>query len=390
MTRRLLLLALLSFLPPVASAQRIRLSASLSDLEQRARKDSNDAAAHYNVSLAYWNAKRFDDAERSLRLAVLLDPRFAQAYLALSRLPFARRGSLWDDVNDRKVPRDQEATVLESDRYYQRAYLIDPLVDMKIEGAVAPGKSVAWTLFAPELYNLLFKGFDDLREGKYQEAYDRIDLLAGMFRERGERDSVPTGILWYRAIAAAHIEKYNEAQTDLQRLLERSQRRERNDSLVYLPLQTNEYRYVLAYVIQRNGNPNEAIRLYREALENDVGLYMAHVQLANIYEGARMWEQAILSRRNAINANPDDASLLLDLGLTLAKAGKMVDAEEPLRQAQSANPRDARTSYYLGIVEQQLGKKDDARAAFTRFLAIAPSRYDRQIADAQQRLATLQ
>lgn len=386
MVRSLLLVAALAVATPVlVPGQRIRLPASLSELEQRAVKDSNDAAAQYNVALAYWNAKRYDDAERSLRLAVLLDPRFAQAYLALSRLPFARRSGLWDDVAEGKVPSEAEPLVTESDRNYQHAYLIDPLVDMKIEGAVVPGRSVVWTLFAPELYNLFFKGFDDLRDGKYQEAYDRIETLAGLFG----RDSLPAWLLWYRAIAAAHVEKYDEAKTDLVELLTRSQKRERGDSLIHVPLRTNEYRYMLAYVNQRAGSPNEAIRLYREALENDVGLYMAHVQLGNIYEGARMWEQAILSRRNAVNANPDDASLLLDLGLTLAKSGKMTDAELSLHQAMEVNPRDARIPYYLGIVEQQLAKPADARAAFTRFLAIAPSRYDRQIADAKQRLAAL-
>ena len=49
-------------LPP-AAAQNIKLPASLGDLEKAARKDSNDAAAHYNVALAYWNAKRWDDAD---------------------------------------------------------------------------------------------------------------------------------------------------------------------------------------------------------------------------------------------------------------------------------------------------------------------------------------
>jgi len=59
---------------------------------------------------------------------------------------------------------------------------------------------------------------------------------------------------------------------------------------------------------------NEAIDLYREVLTNDHCLYMAHVRLAEIYETAQMLPQAINSRRNAVNANPDDESLLLDLG----------------------------------------------------------------------------
>ena len=389
--RRSLALAVVVAVAAVpAAGQRIKLSASLSDLEARARTDSNDAAAHYNVALAYWNAKRWDDAGRSLRVAVAIDPRFAQAYLALSRLPYARRGALWGEVEQAKVPRELADTVNESDRFYRRAYLIDPLVDMKIEGAVTPPRSVYWDLFAPEMYDLLFKGFDDLREGKYAEALVRIERLVGLFHRDRTDESAPASLLWYRALAAAHVEKYQEAQRDLQELLARADSNERSDSLVRIPLQANEYRYVLAYVRHRAGDPNGAIYLYRQALETDVGLYMAHVRLAEIYEGAQRWDQAITHRQSAVSSNPDDPSLLIDLGRTLGSAGRLAEAFDPLQQAVAANPRDSRGWYYLGVVAQQLNKKEEARDAFSRFIALAPSRYARQLADAKQRLNALQ
>ena len=99
--------------------------------------------------------------------------------------------------------------------------------------------------------------------------------------------------------------------------------------------------------------------------------------------------QAVAERRAAVNANPDDASLLMDLGRTLAKARNLGEAEQALHQAMDANPRDARVPYYLGRVEEQLNKPADARTAYTRFLSLAPSRYATQIADAKQRLETL-
>jgi tetratricopeptide (TPR) repeat protein len=139
----------------------------------------------------------------------------------------------------------------------------------------------------------------------------------------------------------------------------------------------------------RAGHLTEAVALYRESLENDIGLYSAHVRLAGIAEANGQWEAAITERRNAVNSNPDDPNLVFDLGLTLAKAGQFPEAEETLKQAMDANPRDARVPYFLGVVEQQLGKTEDTRAALTRFLAIAPSRYERQVKDAQQRLAAL-
>ena len=59
--------AFLAFAPGRAPAQHIKLSASLDNLEKTARADSNDPAAHYNLALAYWNAKRWDDADPDMK-----------------------------------------------------------------------------------------------------------------------------------------------------------------------------------------------------------------------------------------------------------------------------------------------------------------------------------
>jgi tetratricopeptide (TPR) repeat protein len=190
-------------------------------------------------------------------------------------------------------------------------------------------------------------------------------------------------------MAAAQLAQYDSAIANLQRLVEFSQNQEHADTLLRHPLRTNEYRYVLAYVTQKAGHLNDAARLYEEALGQDIGLYMAHVRLAEIYQSAGRLDAAIVERRRALETNPEDANLLLDLGTTLARAAQWADAETTLRQAAAANPRDARIEYRLGVVEQQLGKNTEARDAFTQFLALAPSRYQGPIADAKQRLGTL-
>ncbi len=376
------------------SAQRIKLSASLSDLEARAQKDSDDAAAHYNVALAYWSAERYDDAERALKQAVSIDPRFAPGYLALAYLPFARRRALWREIDERRVPDEWRKPLEEADRLYRRAYLIDPLVDTRIIGATFPDKSVLWSLDPDlaEVYDYVFRGIDDLATGKYDDAYNRFQRIVNDVKGDRHPDRIPTWVLWYNGLTAAHLNRREDAVWNFQTLLDRylAKERTRRDSLVRVPLETNQYRYVLAWSKNLAGQVNEATQLFHEALVEDAGLYMANVQLAGIYESNRMWAEAVAERQRAVNANPDDPSLVLDLGVTLAKAGQWAESEKTLRQALDGNPRDPRVPYYLGIVEQQLAKKDDARAAFTRFLAIAPSRYDRQIADAKQRLATLQ
>ncbi|PYO67067.1 MAG: hypothetical protein DMD71_08060 [Gemmatimonadetes bacterium] len=151
----------------------------------------------------------------------------------------------------------------------------------------------------------------------------------------------------------------------------------------------NENRYVLAEVYRAAGNGPEAERLYLQLLERDLSYYMAHARLAAIYEAERRWAEAISERRRAEDANPEDASLVFDLGVTLANAGLLAEADSTLRRAEAANTREVRAAYVLGVVNAGLGRPAVAREAFTTFLSLAPSRYTEMIADARQRLAAL-
>jgi tetratricopeptide (TPR) repeat protein len=377
--------------PPV-SAQ-FRLPVKLEELERRAKADSNDPAAHFNVALAYWNAKRWADADRSLRLAITIDPRFAPAYMALNYLPYGQRNRLWDEVDERRVPDEWKERLRESRSFFRRAYMIDPLVELRSGDVVQP-RSTAYLDALQEIFGEHVRDYHDGLDryflGEYQPAYDRLTRVINTIDGDRHPDRIPSSVLWWHGLASARVEKWPEAIWDFEKLMDRSLEAVRRDSLVHFPLRTNEFRYVLAYLKQRSGNLNEAIDLYREAITNDIGLYMAHVRLAEMYETAHMVDQAILSRRNAVNANPDDPSLLLDLGKTLANFGRFQEAVEPLRRAIDTNPRDVRAYLYLGLVLEQMGKKDEARTALSRFISLAPSRYDRQIAVARQHLSALQ
>jgi tetratricopeptide (TPR) repeat protein len=387
-----LVLAPLAFGAP-ALAQTIKLPAKLPDLEKRAKADSDDAAAQYNVALGYWNAKRWDDADSALRRATRIDPQFAPAYLALGRLVFARRLQLWDDMNRGDVPAEWKPKLDEGFRLWRRAFIIDPLVDLRIEAAARPGKSAWWiqSEYTEQLYDYLFGGFDDLQEGNYDGAYNRLNRLYDETQPQEVREGLPSFVFYYRGLAAAHIGHYREAIADFQRLINRLGGKPSADSLVYyIPTQLNEYRYMIAVLTEKNGDTNDAIDLYHQLLTEDASFYMAHARLAGIYESHNMIAQAISERQAAINANPDDASLLYELGLTYAKTGQWPLAEQQLKAAMAANPHDARVPYYLGIVEQQQKNAAGARDAFTKFIAMAPSRYERQIADAKQRMSTLQ
>lgn len=391
----LLPLALLLATAPLP-AQRIKLPVKLAELEQRVKADSNDAAAHYNVALGYWNEKRYDDAERALGMAVRIEPRFAPAHLALAYLPFVRRPKLWNEIWDNAVPEDQVPLLKRADSEYRHAFLIDPLVDLKILAVATPPKPnfVDVNNYFGEIWALYFQGFADCQEGKYEDCHGRF---AALIREiDGDRfgERIPASVHWYKGIAAAHVGKNDIAERHFRTLLalgdEAVKERERKGDLTRVPLQANEFRYTLATILQAAGRTSEAIALFKEVLDNDVGFYMANVRLANIYEAARDYPRAVQERLNAVNVNPDDASLLTDLGVTLGKAGMMPQAEARLQAAADANPRDTRSLYWLGVAQQELGKMAEARAAFARFVELAPSRYQPQVALAKDRLARLQ
>jgi tetratricopeptide (TPR) repeat protein len=162
------------------------------------------------------------------------------------------------------------------------------------------------------------------------------------------------------------------------------------DSASDVPLINNEFRYMLAALRQASGQSDQAIQLYQQVAENDIGHYMAHVQLARIYEGQKDYPRAVKERQNAINANPDDPSLVLDLGVTLGKAGMMPQAETRFQAAIEANPRDVRPLFWLGLAQMEQGKKEAAKESLNRFITSAPSRYERQITIARDRLTHLQ
>jgi tetratricopeptide (TPR) repeat protein len=389
-------LTLLIFAASPVAAQRIKLPVKLAELEQRVKADSNDAAAHYNVALGYWNEKRFDEAERALKMAVTIEPRFAPAHLALAFIPFARRPKLRDEVWDDALSEDQVQVLKQSDREYRHAFLIDPLVDLKILAVVSRGKPnfVDMNNYFGEVWALYFQGFADCEEGKYEDCHGRF---AALIREvDGDRfpERIPPSVHWYKGIAAAHVGKNDIAERHFRTLIglseEWARKREAKGDLTRVPMETNEYRYTVATILQAAGRSSEAIAMFKEVLNNDIGFYMANVRLANIYEAAKDYPRAVQERLNAANVNPDDASLLTDLGVTLGKAGMMPQAETRLQAAADANPRDTRSLYWLGIAQQELGKTAEARASFTRFVELAPSRYQPQVAMAKDRLARLQ
>jgi Tfp pilus assembly protein PilF len=371
-----LLLCCVAFAAPL-HAQSLKVEATLSELQARATRDSLDPAAHYNLAMAYMAKKQFPQAEQSLQTALIIDPRFAEAQLALA-VARDRNEAYW---RQQKGDSAKRAAARQTRLLYQRAFLIDPFVDVRL---------MALLYHVPAGWNSYLDAVKAFVEGRYPEAYRGLGNQIDDLPDHQPRDSAGESLLWLHALAAVQVKEYAAAEEDIQALIRLASRPSEKDSVDTEPLDVNEYRYMLAALKQRNGAAAEALQLYQEVLEADVSNYMAHVQMARIQEDAKNWTAAVAERRRAVDVNPEDASLLTDLGVTLGRSGDFAGAVEVLRQASAANPRDVRPLFWLGIAEIQLNNRDAAREAFTRFVAVAPSRQDAQVAVAKQRLAALQ
>lgn len=364
----------------------LRPGVTVRSLEAAVARDSNDTEALYALALGYWSKKRWNDAERMLKQTLAIEPRNARALLALAHLPYARRPKLWDEDVRGQVPPEWQPALILSERYTRLAMQIDPLVDLQIVGAVAPDPNALLQGADPgSIERNAMVGQANFQNARYDQAYAWFNRFARLLGEEVDSSRVPDFVLWFRGLSAAHLNDFPTALRDFRALHARDPDREQT----ILSVDPVDVTYVLAWLEQNTGALDTAAPLYEEALTHDFGLWMAHVQLAKLHEDRQEWNDAIRERRLAVDADPEDPSLLLDLGITLFRAGRSEQAAPILLQARSGLPRNFRVPYYEGYVASALARPDAAREAFQRFLTLVPSRYADEIAEVRGRLHEL-
>ena len=373
--------------PIMSSTPRIRMSVPVEQLRAAALRDSNDAAAHYELGLGYFSRNCLNQAERSFRTAIAIEPRFPAAYVALAFLPYARQPSLWSRPPIGATSEGVDRTLEESFRLRRHAVLLDPLVDLRVMNAVLP-PVITYTRTPRE--TAIVVGIRMVMDGNYQLSLTRFaDYLKENARARTP-EQPPNAFFYFRGMARAQLGQLDSAIVDFDQLLAFSLSQEQSDSAsLQLVSGSNQYRHILATLLLKAGNLDRAEREFREAVEADLGLFIAHVHLAQIHERRGNWDLALEERRRALETNPEDASLLIDLGITFFKAGRLAGADSALASAEQLLPRNYRVAYYQGLVAMQQNEPPRARAAFRRFLVLVPSRFGAQAQEVQRLLSQL-
>ena len=135
----------------------------------------------------------------------------------------------------------------------------------------------------------------------------------------------------------------------------------------------------------RSGDPGQAERDYRRALELDPGFTPARFNLANLLNLLGRNAEAEMVLQEGIERAPGEGELHYSLGLVLAEEGRFEPAAASLARATALIPDRPRVRYNLGLVLQRLGRMDEAEAALLEANTLNPRDPDVLAALAQLR-----
>ncbi|HYK10925.1 MAG TPA: tetratricopeptide repeat protein [Gemmatimonadales bacterium] len=391
MKRIVVTILALGFAGTAASAQ--DSVPSLSTLEARVKAgDSLDALTEFRLALRYEGQRRYDDEERALRTAIAADPRMAPPYMLLSDMPYLKDKNLAKEERRHETPVDRLPALDSARRFRARWFAVNPFGELHLlEGNPLPqGTIVLPNTYSPRVFAYLsWVGEFAYFAERYDLSYGALDMLWSRRFPNAPVDSIPTWLLFYHGLAATQEGMYDKGANDFQVLVTRGTAQEQPDTMLRIPFTANAYRFVLAIIKERSNKPVDAIQLYHDIIQRDLGFYMAHDHLALLYRQYKMWDSATVEAQAAVEANPDDPSLLLDLGAIQRESGHLPDAAATLQRAVAIDPRYPEAYYRLGIVAQELHQSADAQAALTHFIAVAPRQLEPEVIDAKKRLDSL-
>ncbi|MCI0459353.1 MAG: tetratricopeptide repeat protein [Gemmataceae bacterium] len=124
--------------------------------------------------------------------------------------------------------------------------------------------------------------------------------------------------------------------------------------------------------LEKGGKHAEAIQLYEKARQKDARLHHVCRRLAVLYDRVGNFPRAQEEYDRALKLQPDDPSLLNDLGYSHYCQGNWDEAEKCLRRALEKNPKSARAWTNLGLVLGQKGLYAECVEAFAR--VVSPAR----------------
>jgi len=118
------------------------------------------------------------------------------------------------------------------------------------------------------------------------------------------------------------------------------------------------------------GDFDQAIDLYRQAIQRKSKLKEAHYRLGQIYVERKMFDEAIAEFETARDLKYPQA--VTELAVTYHKAGKLDEAEALIKDLLIKKPNDVDLKYQLGKVYLDKGQLNEAGEVFRQVLQMDP------------------
>ena len=128
----------------------------------------------------------------------------------------------------------------------------------------------------------------------------------------------------------------------------------------------------LGNALLQNGDVDDAITHFQEALQINPGYAEAHINLGNALFQRGKVDEAIAQYQRALQINPDYAEAHYNLGNALLRQGSVDEAIAQYQRALQIRPDYAHAHGNLGNALLQKGNVDEAVAHFQRALQIKP------------------
>jgi tetratricopeptide (TPR) repeat protein len=101
-----------------------------------------------------------------------------------------------------------------------------------------------------------------------------------------------------------------------------------------------------------------------------------------------LYGEAVTNLRKAKEINPQFADASYNLGLTLLKLDKTLEAQKEWEYTTTIAPTHARALYNLGLLYQQADRLNDGLTMFCRFVAASGNQFQVEVTAARQAIET--
>jgi tetratricopeptide (TPR) repeat protein len=353
---------------------------AVTEFEAAVNLKPDSAAARYNlgVALRLWGDPQ--GAEKTLREALRIQPRFPEAHFVLGLALGDRVGSESSGLGE------FEAAVAQNPKFADAHFNIGIIRWKRDEVELAIAAFRKGVEGRPESAEFRFRlGQALARAGKLAEARSefehavRLDpandaaayQLSLVYRKLGEEAKA--------ADAAARVRRLREKASSVNRdqsgLLYRQGRTaleqgQLDQAVAHLtealknPFDEAQIRTMLGIALQRKGNGNAAAE-FRKALAINPRSVDAHLNLGVLLMRAGDVAAAEKEFRSALEADPDFSEAHFNLGLACAVEQRWKEAAGSLRTAIRLNPANAHAHWNLGRVLRDSGDREAARTSYS-------------------------